>query len=141
MAYMLAVYSGYGHYEKAESLLQHLSQIPENERPHNYELCLAKYHEGLNRTDSAIVHYIIYYNKATGLTGRYEAAAGLQRCHFRKGDYRQAALWGQHLDETNDSIIAQRAFEYEGSDPAEVHRIGQKIEHQLYIETIAKLLK
>ena len=111
MAYMLAVYSGYGHYEKAEPLLQHLSQIPENERPHNYELCLAKYHEGLNRTDSAIVHYIIYYNKATGLTGRYEAAAGLQRCHFRKGDYRQAALWGQHLDETNDSIIAQRAFE------------------------------
>ena len=38
-------------------------------------------------------------------------------------------------------IIAQRAFEYEGSDPEEVHRIGQKIEHQLYVETIAKLLK
>ncbi|MBO4595926.1 MAG: phosphoribosylglycinamide formyltransferase [Bacteroidales bacterium] len=38
-------------------------------------------------------------------------------------------------------IIAQRAFEYDGSDPAEVHRIGQKIEHQLYVETIAKLLK
>ena len=38
-------------------------------------------------------------------------------------------------------IIAQRAFEYDGNDPAEVHRIGQKIEHQLYVETIAKLLK
>ena len=37
-------------------------------------------------------------------------------------------------------IIAQRAFPYEGSDPAEVHRIGQKIEHELYIETIKKLL-
>jgi phosphoribosylglycinamide formyltransferase-1 len=38
-------------------------------------------------------------------------------------------------------IIAQRAFEYDGSDPEEVHRIGQKIEHALYIETINKLLK
>ena len=38
-------------------------------------------------------------------------------------------------------IIAQRAFEYDGSDPEEVHRIGQKIEHQLYVETIQKLLK
>ena len=37
-------------------------------------------------------------------------------------------------------IIAQRAFPYEGSDPAEVHRIGQKIEHELYIETIKKLI-
>ena len=37
-------------------------------------------------------------------------------------------------------IIAQRAFPYEGSDPAEVHRIGQKIEHELYVETINKLL-
>ncbi|MDY6277453.1 MAG: phosphoribosylglycinamide formyltransferase [Bacteroidales bacterium] len=38
-------------------------------------------------------------------------------------------------------IIAQEAFPYEGSDPAEVHRIGQKIEHRLYIETIKKLIK
>ena len=38
-------------------------------------------------------------------------------------------------------IIAQRAFEYDGSDPEEVHRLGQKIEHQLYVETIQKLLK
>ena len=38
-------------------------------------------------------------------------------------------------------IIAQRAFEYDGSDPEEVHRLGQQIEHQLYVETIQKLLK
>ncbi len=38
-------------------------------------------------------------------------------------------------------IIAQRAFEYEGGDPEEVHRIGQKIEHTLYVETIQKVLK
>ena len=37
-------------------------------------------------------------------------------------------------------IIAQRAFEYDGNDPEEVHRIGQKIEHALYVETIQKLL-
>ena len=37
-------------------------------------------------------------------------------------------------------IIAQRAFPYEGSDPAEVHAIGQKIEHELYVETINKVL-
>lgn len=111
MAYMLALYSDYGRYEKAGLLLQHLLQIPESKRPHNYELCLAKYHEDQNLTDSAIVHYIIYFNMTTEPTERYEAAAGLQRCYFRKGDYRQAALWGQHLDETNDTIIRQRAFE------------------------------
>ena len=46
------------------------------------------------------------------------------------------------VDETLDGgkIIAQRAFEYEGSDPEEVHRIGQKIEHELYIQTISKLI-
>lgn len=38
-------------------------------------------------------------------------------------------------------IIAQRAFEYDGGDPEEVHRLGQKIEHRLYIETIAKLIR
>lgn len=38
-------------------------------------------------------------------------------------------------------IIAQRAFEYDGTDPAEVHRLGQLIEHQLYIDTINKLLR
>ena len=38
-------------------------------------------------------------------------------------------------------IIAQRAFDYDGNDPAEVHRLGQKIEHALYVETIAKLIR
>ena len=37
-------------------------------------------------------------------------------------------------------IIAQKAFEYDGADPEEVHRIGQKIEHELYIRTINTLL-
>lgn len=37
-------------------------------------------------------------------------------------------------------IIAQKAFEYYGSDPEEVHRIGQKIEHELYIKTISELI-
>lgn len=37
-------------------------------------------------------------------------------------------------------IIAQKAFEYDGSDAEEVHRIGRKIEHELYIKTINQLL-
>ena len=37
-------------------------------------------------------------------------------------------------------IIAQKAFEYDGNDPAEVHRLGQVIEHKLYIDTINRLL-
>jgi len=45
-----------------------------------------------------------------------------------------------NADLDGGKIIAQRAFEYDGSDPAEVHRLGQKIEHELYIETIKKLL-
>ena len=45
-----------------------------------------------------------------------------------------------NADLDGGKIIAQRAFPYEGSDPEEVHRIGQKIEHELYVETINKLL-
>lgn len=48
-----------------------------------------------------------------------------------------------YVDETLDGgkIIAQKAFEYYGSDAAEVHAIGQKIEHHLYIDTINSLLE
>ena len=46
-----------------------------------------------------------------------------------------------NADLDGGKIIAQRAFDYDGNDPAEVHRIGQKIEHALYVETIAKLIK
>ena len=47
-----------------------------------------------------------------------------------------------YVDESLDGgrIVAQRAFPYEGNDPDEVHRIGQKIEHELYVETINKVL-
>ena len=38
-------------------------------------------------------------------------------------------------------IIAQKAFEYDGDDPEEVHRLGQVIEHKLYVQTISELLK
>ena len=46
-----------------------------------------------------------------------------------------------NADLDGGKIIAQRAFDYDGNDPAEVHRIGQKIEHALYVETIANLIK
>lgn len=46
------------------------------------------------------------------------------------------------VDRTLDGgkIIAQRAFEYDGNDPTEVHRLGQQIEHQLYVEAINRVL-
>ena len=46
-----------------------------------------------------------------------------------------------NADLDGGKIIAQRAFPYEGSDPEEVHRIGQKIEHELYIDTIKLLIQ
>ncbi len=46
------------------------------------------------------------------------------------------------VDQTLDGgkIIAQRAFEYDGDSAEEVHRIGQQIEHKMYVETIRKIL-
>lgn len=38
-------------------------------------------------------------------------------------------------------IIAQRAYDFDGDDAEEAHRIGHEIEHQLYVETIAELIK
>lgn len=48
-----------------------------------------------------------------------------------------------YVDETLDGgrIIAQRAFEYYGSDVDEVETRIHQIEHKLYPETIQKLLK
>lgn len=47
------------------------------------------------------------------------------------------------VDQTLDGgkIIAQQAFNYEGDDAEEVHRIGQQIEHRMYVETIKKILQ
>ena len=111
LASLLATYSDYQAYDKVDSLLPIVYCLPKELRPHNYELCLAKCHENKSLTDSAIVYYKVAYEKTNSVAGRYEASAGLQRCYLQKGDYRQAALWGQRLQETNDTIVAERAFE------------------------------
>ena len=111
LSYMLAKYTKHNRQEKVDTLLQHLLQLPEDQRPHNYELSLAKFHEKMNHTNLAIEHYMAYINKVKSVSGRYEASAGLQRCYMQKGDFRQAATWGCRLYEANDTIIAQRAFE------------------------------
>lgn len=111
LAYLLTVYTKYNHYEMVDTLLRHLLELPETRRPHNYELSLAKTYEKNNRTDSAIFHYKTYYDKEKTMSGRYEASAGLQRCYLQKRNYRLAAEWGCRLYDTNDSIIARRAFE------------------------------
>ena len=111
LSYMMAIYSDYNHYEKIDTLLQQLKQLPKSQRPHNYEICLARYLEHMGNTDSAIRHYRSYYDKEKSIVGRYEASAGLQRCYMQKGELLLATQWGCRLYETNDSIIAQRAFE------------------------------
>lgn len=148
-AYMLAIYSKYKHYEKVEELLQYLLKVPEHLRPNNYELCLAKYHENANRTDSALAHYRAYYNRIKKQSGRYEASAGMQRCYLHKGNFREAALWGSRLYETNDSIIAQRAFEqterakdafHYYRDKEKEQAIIQRDEHIIFIATVTCLV-
>ena len=111
LSYMMAIYSKYNHYDKVGTLLLQLKQLPESQRPHNYEICLARFYEYANNTDSAILHYKAYYDRANSIAGRYEASAGLQRCYLQKGDSQHAADWGCCLYDTNDTIIAQRAFE------------------------------
>lgn len=47
------------------------------------------------------------------------------------------------VDQTLDGgrIIAQEAFSYEGNDPEQVHALGQKIEHRLYVDTIRRIIR
>ncbi|MBR5393535.1 MAG: hypothetical protein IK144_00460 [Bacteroidaceae bacterium] len=148
LSYMMAIYSKYNHYEKIDTLLLQLKQLPENQRPNNYEICLAKFHEYAYNTDSAICHYQNYYDKEKSIAGRYEASAGLQRCYLQKGNLLQAAQWGCRLYETNDSIIAQRAFEqtqrarveyiYHRDKEAE-EAIKQRDESIIFISTVSVL--
>ena len=51
------------------------------------------------------------------------------------------SAYGGKIINIHGKIIAQRAFEYDGNDAEQVHRIGQQIEHKLYVETIKKILK
>lgn len=148
-AYMLAIYSKYQHYDKVEELLLYLQKVPEYLRPNNYELCLAKYHENANRMDSALIHYNAYYNRINNLSGRYEASAGLQRCYLQMGDFKEAALWGSRLYKTNDSIIAQRAFEqterardafHYYRDKEKEQAIIKRDEHIIFIATVTCLV-
>ena len=114
LANMLAIYAKTLKGEdvrKLDTLLQQLTQLPEPQRPHNYELGLALYYENENLIDSAILHYKTFYGLAKTISGRYEASAGLQRCYREKQDFPQAVEWGCRLYDTNDSIIDQRAFE------------------------------
>ena len=111
LAHQLALYSDYGRFERVDTLLTVLSELPSESRPKNYELCLAMYYEHSRQVETAIEHFRKYYGMVQTTEGRYEAAAGLQRCFMKKGDYRQAALWGASLYEANDTIIAQSQFE------------------------------
>ena len=97
--------------DRVDTLLRRLSQLPEDQRPHNYELSLAMFREYANCTDSAILHYKACYDREKTLSSRYEASAGLQRCYLRKKEFERAAQWGCRLYDINDSIIAQRSFE------------------------------
>ena len=143
LAYILAMYAKYKHYEKVDTLLQHLMQLPENQHPHNYELSLAMYHENVNQTDSAIPHYRNYYRKEGSLSGRYEASAGLQRCYRQEGDLAQAVEWGCRLYDTNDSIIHQRSFEetQRARDAYAYYRDKEKelaiVQRDAYIKTVS----
>ena len=111
LSHQLALYTSFGRLDHADTLLNVLSNFPPKDRPQNYELNLALYFEHIGQTDTAIVHFKQYYTQARRTESRYEAAAGLQRCFMKKGDYRKAARWGVGLYEANDSIIAQRDFE------------------------------
>ena len=111
LSHQLALYTSFGRLDHTDTLLNVLSSLPSEERPQNYELNLALYFEHLGQTDTAIAHFQQYYTQARRTESRYEAAAGLQRCFMKKGDYRKAARWGVGLYEANDSIIAQRDFE------------------------------
>ena len=111
LAGMLATYSIYNHYDKVDTLLRRLKQLPEQQRPYNYELGLALFYEHGGRRDSAILHYQTYLGREKNLSGRYEASSGLQRCYYQVGDFQKAAEWGLRLYDTNDSIISGRAFE------------------------------
>ncbi|MBQ3745013.1 MAG: hypothetical protein II853_03905 [Prevotella sp.] len=111
LSHQLALYTSFGRLDHADTLLNVLLNFPPKDRPQNYELNLALYFEHLGQMDTAIAHFQQYYTQARRTESRYEAAAGLQRCFMKKGDYRKAARWGVGLYKANDSIIAQRDFE------------------------------
>ena len=154
LAYILTIYSKFTISQfdnltisqsggKIDAMLQHLAQLPENQRPRNYELSLAMYHENVNQTDSAIPHYRNYYRKEGSLSGRYEASAGLQRCYRQEGDLAQAVEWGCRLYDTNDSIIHQRSFEetQRARDAYAYYRDKEKelaiVQRDAYIKTVS----
>ena len=72
----------------------------------------------------------IYFSVMTG--DKNEVLKGLKNA--------QGFLRSELAKRLNLRQTPQLAFEYDGSDSEEVHRIGQQIEHKMYVETIKKIL-
>ena len=71
----------------------------------------------------------------------WKAAADKKGMPFGMSEHLGASFSWWRVNKGCDASGPFKGVPYDGNDPAEVHRIGQKIEHALYIETIAKLIK
>lgn len=116
---LLGVFSMNKDEQKSQRLYLRLRNIPETERPSNYDIALGLYHKEHNHVDSALYYFKHRYENADNWAGRCDAASQIMECYHKIGEYAKAADYAMKFRQANDSVITERQFELTRNAQAE----------------------
>lgn len=116
---LLGVFSMFKDEQKSQKLYHRLRNLPETERPSNYDIALGLYHKEHNNVDSALYYFKQRYENADTWAGRCDAASQIMECYHKIGEYAKAAEYAMRFRQANDSVIIERQFELTRNAQAE----------------------
>lgn len=116
---LLGIFSMFKDEQKSQKLYYRLCNLPETERPSNYDIALGLYHKEHNNIDSALYYFKHRYDNADNWAGRCDAASQIMECYHKIGEYAQAAEYAMKFRQANDSVIIERQFELTRNAQAE----------------------
>lgn len=108
---LMCRFTEYGIKDKAQTLYNCVCNLPESERPSNYDSTMGIYHKEHSNVDSALYYFIHRYENADNMVGKCDAAEQIMECYYTKGDYTKAADYAMKFRQANDSVIAERSFD------------------------------
>lgn len=116
---LMCRFTEYGIKDKSQSLYKHICNIPEPERPSNYDFTIGVYHKDQNNVDSALCYFEHRYKNADNWVSKCDVASQMMECYHMKGDYAKAADYAMKFRQANDSVIAERSFDLTRNAQAE----------------------
>lgn len=116
---LMCRFTEYGIKDKAQVLYNRVCNLPESERPSNYDSTMGIYHKEHNNVDSALYYFEHRYKNADNWVSKCDAASQIMECYHMIGDYAKAADYAMKFRQANDSVIAERSFDLTRNAQAE----------------------